>query len=58
MTPTFELLMSLMLLESEPPESDGRLTSDWLPGLLLVLVIFGVYGFWRYSKLRGRRKLP
>ena len=54
MTPVRDLIMSRVLLQVEPTGNDS-VTTDWSPGVLLVLFIFGAWLFWRY---RRRRKLP
>ena len=58
MTPSAEFLMSRLLLQAESTGNDS-LTSDWYPGALLVLVIFGIWLLWRYTRrTTGRKKLP
>lgn len=59
MTPAGEFILSRVLLQVEPSGNDSSLQTDWYPGVVLVLVIFGTWLFWRYSRKAGeRRKLP
>jgi hypothetical protein len=51
--------MSAVILQAESAPDDRSVLTDWYPGALLVLVIFGTWLFWRYAKKAGGgRKRP
>ena len=39
----------VLVLETPPPVEEG-LSSDWLPGVLLVLVLVGLWFLWRRAR--------
>ena len=39
--------MSAVILQAESAPDDRSVLTDWYPGALLVLVIFGTWLFWR-----------
>ena len=51
------LLQEIRALMAAPPErpgDDGSLTSDWLPGIILALLIVALWAFWHFSRTRSR----
>ena len=50
-------ILTRIVLQGSPPDADPGLTSEWLPGALLVIAVVGAGSLWhwRRRKRAGRR---